>query len=175
MAAKRKVPIPLVIVLLCAVGAIFVLNREAPLQRASGPLATTSLEVPIRTFSEAWSVAERVLEEKQHEFTLRTLVVAVPVDRDAPPNSMHLAFRSVTNDREFYIRIDKHGEVHGGADLFPKTVANAVPEVGASTIECDTARVTLTWETLETRREALLAGSMLIGALSSSQSFGFYR
>jgi len=106
MPAKRSIPIPLVIVLVCAVGAVVMLNREPAFQRVPDALATTPLDAPIGSFSEAWSIAQRVLREKSDEFTLRTLVVAVPVDRNAPPTSMHLAFRSVSNDRDFYIRID---------------------------------------------------------------------
>jgi hypothetical protein len=106
MAARRRVPIPLIVVLVGALGVLIVLNREVPPRRISAALATTSLQTPIRDFASAWSLAERVLAEKDVRFTLRTFVVAVPSDRARPPRSMYLAFRSVSDDNDFSIRID---------------------------------------------------------------------
>jgi hypothetical protein len=106
MATARRIPLPLAIVVVLAIGAIVVLNREAPLRRVAGALATTTLKAPIGGFSEAWSLSRRVLAEKTSDFTLRTVVAAVPGDRGAPPTSIYLAFRSVDNDEDFSIRID---------------------------------------------------------------------
>lgn len=106
MFARPRVPLPVLIVLTCAIGAVIYLNREVPPQRVAGTLATTPLEAPIADFSDMWSVAERVVSHRRHAFTLRTLVVEVPTDRGAPPKSMHLAFRSVSEEQEFYIAVN---------------------------------------------------------------------
>lgn len=106
MAARRGVPLPLLIVFLAGVGAAVFLNREPPPERAPGALATTTLDAPIIEFRGLWSVAERVLAQKEDMFTLRTLVAEVPLDRGAPPSSWYLAFRSVSNEEDFSLRVD---------------------------------------------------------------------
>jgi len=167
MAAKRGVSIPLLLVFGCAVGAILVLNREPPPQRVAGGLATTPLQTPIGSFSEAWSIAERVLAEKRHEFKLSAFLVAVPSDRDAPPTSMYLDFRSITDDREFYIQIDNADlemVISATFPIPPQLQSQTTPE------PVDARRVTVTLGRALSLADSTLAlrgtGTAAIGSLA---------
>ena len=101
MARRRRIPIPILIVGLATVAAVLVFNRQPPPERVAAFSATTPLEAPVRGLEEAWPWAERVLAETTQEFFLRTVVVDVPVDREAPPRRLLLGFRSADNDRDF--------------------------------------------------------------------------
>jgi len=98
---RRRIPIPLLIVGLAGVAALLILNREAPPERVAGFSATTALEAPVSTLAEAWPWAERVLGETPGEFSLRTVVFDLSLDRTAPPRRILMGFRSATNDRDF--------------------------------------------------------------------------